>query len=305
MATLVQTASGFVHFLEAETLVGRSPRASVSIEDRLVSMHHASMLWNGDRWILRDLGSRNGTFVDGRQLANEEQLALEVGMRIGFGSPELSYLCSSIDAPTVMLVALESGAAIAIDNALMAIPSPERPCATLALHDDGFWSIELGDDTRMLLDQERLEIDGVSYRFCENRGSQRTMPSARSKECINGEFTLELACSLDEEHVELSVSQGDKRSALGTRSCYYALLMLARCRLGQGLPAHMTVDRDGWIATSTLATMLNTTEQHVNVDIFRIRKALQSAELADAAALIERRSGRLRLATNRVSLRQL
>lgn len=306
MGTLIQIDTNFVHLLEAETLVGRSPRCPLAIADRLVSMHHASIRWGDDHWQLRDLGSRNGTFVDGRRLAADEAVRLEVGMHVAFGAPQLCYRCGELGAPSVMLVALDDGRTIHLDNALVAVPSPERPCATFALGEDGLWTIELGDELRLLSDQALLEIDGVHYRFCANHGTQRTMAGRRSLELRGGEaLALTLAFTRDEEHVELTVSHREKRSELGARSCYYALLMLARCRLGEGLPTTVRVDPDGWVATATLATMLRTTEQHVNVDVFRIRKALQSAGLPDAATLIERRSGRLRLATKQIQLRTI
>ncbi len=49
-------------------LVGRHPSCQLVIDDPSVSRRHAQVyLHNGEMW-LRDLGSRNGTFVDGRQL---------------------------------------------------------------------------------------------------------------------------------------------------------------------------------------------------------------------------------------------
>ena len=306
MGTLVQIDSNFVQMLEAETLVGRSPRSQLAITDRLVSTHHASIRWGEDQWLLRDLGSRNGTFVDGRRLTTEEEVRLELGMHIAFGSPQNAYRCVEMNAPSVMLVPLADGSVIHLDNALVAVPSPDHPSATFVLREDGFWTIELGDEARPVSDQEVIEIDGVRYRFCANRGAQRTMAARRSLELPGGaRLALELAFTRDEERVELTVIHRDKRTQLGARSCYYALLMLARCRVGEGLPSTMRTDPDGWIGTSTLATMLRTTEQHVNVDIFRIRKALQAATIPDAATLIERKSGLLRLATTRIQLRQI
>lgn len=306
MGTLVQVGTSFVHLLETETLIGRSPRSQLPLADPLVSTHHASLMWSDGSWQLRDLGSRNGTFVDGRRLSADETVRLAEGMQLAFGSKQLAFCCTDLAAPGVRLVAVAGDEVIAIDNALVAIPSPERPCATLALGEDGLWTIELGDETRLLSDQQVVEIDGVRYRFCEGRGAPRTMTGRRSMERTGvAALELELACSRDEEHVELTVTARGQRHQLGARSCYYALLMLARCRLGQGLPSTVKADRDGWVATSTLATMLSTTEQHVNVDIFRLRKALQSAGIADAATLVERKSGLLRLATDRVRLRQI
>ena len=43
----------------------------VTFEDDLLSRAHAEVVYTGRDWIVRDLGSRNGTFVDGARLPNE------------------------------------------------------------------------------------------------------------------------------------------------------------------------------------------------------------------------------------------
>jgi diguanylate cyclase (GGDEF)-like protein len=52
-------------------VVGRHPSCQLIIDDPSVSRRHARVfLQNGELW-LQDLGSRNGTFVDGRQLESK------------------------------------------------------------------------------------------------------------------------------------------------------------------------------------------------------------------------------------------
>ena len=45
--------------------VGRSPNNRIVVEDEISSRNHCEIFRVGDRWILRDLESRNGTRVDG------------------------------------------------------------------------------------------------------------------------------------------------------------------------------------------------------------------------------------------------
>jgi pSer/pThr/pTyr-binding forkhead associated (FHA) protein len=47
----------------SEALIGRSTMCTLQIDAADVSKEHASLRWVGDGWELRDLGSRNGTFV--------------------------------------------------------------------------------------------------------------------------------------------------------------------------------------------------------------------------------------------------
>ena len=70
--------------------IGRGSSCQVRLSDDVVSRKHAEVLFIGDRWWLRDLGSANGTFIDGRRI---EHAALQNGARIRFGAdgPSLSF----------------------------------------------------------------------------------------------------------------------------------------------------------------------------------------------------------------------
>lgn len=46
-------------------MVGRDPQSGLVLEDLRVSKQHARLSWNGSGWSLFDLGSKNGTSVDG------------------------------------------------------------------------------------------------------------------------------------------------------------------------------------------------------------------------------------------------
>ena len=50
-----------------DNTLGRSPEASIVVADRLASRTHAAVRFDAFRnsWVLHDLGSRNGTFLDG------------------------------------------------------------------------------------------------------------------------------------------------------------------------------------------------------------------------------------------------
>lgn len=71
--------------------IGRSSTAEVQIEDDLVSRSHAEVLLDGGRWLVRDLGSKNGTWLNGRRVEGAD---LGAGDRIelGKGGPEIQVL---------------------------------------------------------------------------------------------------------------------------------------------------------------------------------------------------------------------
>jgi hypothetical protein len=49
--------------------VGRAPSNDVVAQDVLVSSRHCDIIREGQSWILRDLGSTNGTYVDGKKIS--------------------------------------------------------------------------------------------------------------------------------------------------------------------------------------------------------------------------------------------
>jgi DNA-binding winged helix-turn-helix (wHTH) protein len=74
-----------------ETLVGRDPGCTLTIPSGLVSREHARIVVDGERVTLLDLGSKNGTLVDGRRAAGEVPLADGDEVRIG---PALLVFCA-------------------------------------------------------------------------------------------------------------------------------------------------------------------------------------------------------------------
>ena len=51
-----------------EMVIGRSLSSEVAINDRFLSRHHARLRRTGEGWVIEDLGSRNGTFVNGARV---------------------------------------------------------------------------------------------------------------------------------------------------------------------------------------------------------------------------------------------
>jgi len=64
------------------TVIGRSPECDVFLDDVTVSRRHAELVRDGDRFVIRDLGSLNGTFVN-RQRIEEAVLGDEDEVQIG------------------------------------------------------------------------------------------------------------------------------------------------------------------------------------------------------------------------------
>jgi len=73
---------------------GRHPLSDLRFEpekDLDVSAKHAAILRSGERYVLRDLGSRNGTFVNNRKVETDYELADGDVMRFGINGPEVEF----------------------------------------------------------------------------------------------------------------------------------------------------------------------------------------------------------------------
>ena len=69
--------------------IGRSSESGLVIRDDSTSTHHARlMLWN-DGWVVQDLDSTNGTFLDGARVTVPTPVPLNTPVRIGTTSFEL------------------------------------------------------------------------------------------------------------------------------------------------------------------------------------------------------------------------
>ncbi|MFI5301628.1 MAG: FHA domain-containing protein, partial [Polyangiales bacterium] len=72
-----------------ETLLGRSPECHVTIDDPLVSREHARVEVRGEQVFFHDLGSRNGSKVNGNHVTGS--LELHDGDRLRIGNQELVF----------------------------------------------------------------------------------------------------------------------------------------------------------------------------------------------------------------------
>ncbi|MCA9640950.1 MAG: FHA domain-containing protein, partial [Myxococcales bacterium] len=60
--------------LRAHNTLGRHPSNSIQLLDKIVSKEHCIVEKRGDQFWLRDLGSLNGTYVNGERVQGERQL---------------------------------------------------------------------------------------------------------------------------------------------------------------------------------------------------------------------------------------
>jgi phosphoserine phosphatase RsbU/P len=94
--------------------IGRASDCSIPIKDRYLSRKHAEIIANGNAWVLKDLGSANGTYLNGSRVERDEQL--KTGDRIRLGDTEIVFETS--DRSTDRFIAVAESAI----SATIAIP---------------------------------------------------------------------------------------------------------------------------------------------------------------------------------------
>ncbi|NOH00998.1 MAG: FHA domain-containing protein [Chloroflexi bacterium] len=107
--------------LEGEQLtIGRDSSNGVAINDAEVSRKHARLMFQGGKYVLEDLGSTNGTFVNGQRLAGP--VVLKPGDVISLGE----QIVLMYDA-----IASDPGATVAVSRkAMPAVPPPVQSTST-------------------------------------------------------------------------------------------------------------------------------------------------------------------------------
>jgi len=298
MGLLEQVDEGRRHPLCPQQLLGRAACCHVTLKDTAVSAVHAELRWTSTGWELRDLGSRNGTTVDGISLTSGERRILGLGSLVAFGSSRETWRLACAEAPGPRLVALDESTWIPVQS-LMALPDESQPLVTL--HQVyGTWFVEDSDGTRALRDGDPLSVGGRTLRFEESPVLSETPASCGLGDATN-EVALSFRVSRDEERVALSVVHSGGAQVLAPRSFHYLALTLARHRQRE-MEQH--VEDPGWLPIEDLLRMLPeyTTVGHLNVAIHRFRQQVAETPIVNPVQVIERRRGELRIGVRQLRI---
>ena len=107
--------------------IGRLPENDLVLDDLGVSGHHAQIRWDASTFVLEDLGSRNGTFLNGARMGTPFPLA--DGALIQVGATQLHFVLASAEK------SIQTSAGL-----------PEAPVMPIALPSDPAWgSLQIGE----------------------------------------------------------------------------------------------------------------------------------------------------------------
>ena len=72
-----------------ELFIGRAPSCELIVTDEFASSQHAKAVHIGGDWVIQDLDSTNGTYVDGVRIQTPEVLRMNIPVRVGKTTFEL------------------------------------------------------------------------------------------------------------------------------------------------------------------------------------------------------------------------
>ncbi|MEY4513505.1 MAG: hypothetical protein RLZZ450_5627 [Pseudomonadota bacterium] len=250
---------------------------------------HAMVRWTGDSWLLKDLGSTNGTTLDGRPLAANEHALLKPDARVTFGHVEQAWRLLDDGPPLVMALPEDGGAEVLAIDGLLALPSAEQPALTVHRDERGIWVADVDGELSVVTDQERLSVSQRRYTLClpqELVGTAALRP-------FGGRHVAELAItfrtSTDLEHIELDVQIDRNRKRFAARTHNEMLLVLARA-YQRDAAAELAPEDRGWMYLDELCQSAAVDRERLNIDVYRLRRQFAELGLLDPANIIERRA---------------
>ena len=154
MATIVllQDGQAVTHQLGGvEAVLGRHPECEVQINSNMVSRKHARVFPLNDRFLIEDLGSGNGTFVNGKKIEGATPLNHEDRIKLGpillrFESAETSSR-GTVKAARPLESAFDPSSTIGVD-----FSSEEADAATIMGRTDevsGFGRLEVRPEAKL------------------------------------------------------------------------------------------------------------------------------------------------------------
>jgi hypothetical protein len=293
--------------------VGRAANNTLVLTDDTVSWHHAQIWVEGDVPWLRDLGSRNGTFVNDERVVGALRVADGDVVRIG--KHALLTLRGSTAGPSAWRTRhvedLTTGVRLLVRSDRFLLGSapgcdlrveawPER-AATIVLHDNGEIWIGTDEAEWQVEPSQEFELRGRRLRVVEE-----ALPHAPTVEWEAQVYPYEVqAVGTGEDGPQaVLVDASSSRSIVLTGNRGVLLFVLAR-KLAKDRTVGASRGEEGWCSTDDVLTGVwgrgQKSANHLNVLVHRLRGQL-AGEGFDPW-FVEKRRGAIRLRVRDVVLR--
>ncbi len=290
MGTLLHLPSRRTHTVAVRQVVGRSRKSDLRIPNRRVSAEHAILAWSGSGWVLRDLGSTNGTYVNGKRLSVGERIRIRRNTLVAFGDVEDSWRLVSDSPPLPSIINVATGERVVQDGPMLGIPSAEDPEMTVYWSKAG-WIIETAGEVRPLLQDTRIAVGDAEF--------QIQFPEELAGTLVDTELADDDGEPLDgfrfifasdgQGSVGMDAEGRTGRLKLRPRAHHATLLLLAKER-ETAIHAGLDTGQAGWVDFDETAARLAIDPKTLNVHIHRARQELARHGVCGASSIVERRA---------------
>jgi predicted component of type VI protein secretion system len=128
--------------------IGRDPMSDIIFKDPEVSRRHVQFIRDSESYLVEDLGSTNGTFVDGKRLTGQA-MSLQVGQEVALGGA-ITLIFETADSQ-IDLAALSNNSIPASPTTNSNTAVPPDPFAEYRLDDD--YDDDDGDELEDLIEE--------------------------------------------------------------------------------------------------------------------------------------------------------
>jgi len=291
--------------------IGRGPSNDLVLTDDAVSWHHAQLWLEGGTPWLRDLGSRNGTFVNGQRCLGASRLSNGDTIRLGpllelelkgeaEGGParfQVRHL-EDVEAGLRLLVATDRFSIGSGSDCDLRLPEGPARVATLLLHDNGEVWLGTSEGDRQVVVGEEFAVGGRRLRLVEEALDHAPTVDFGA---VGYPYVLRLTTGHDGPQATLLEPAARRELLLtGNRGILLYVLgqQLARHR-ADGVPS----SEEGWCDTDSVIVGVwgrgKSSSNHLNVLVHRTRQQLEKHGFDPWC--VEKRRGGIRLRVRTVS----
>ncbi len=162
----------------------------------------------GAGWEVRDLGSRNGTFVQGERLAPGARAKLNQGGQVAFGDLAHTFVLTDGTAPGAMALPEGGGLPVVSEEGMLVLPDVDNPVATVYLDAQCRWVIERDGQAQAALSGAVVEVGERRWTLVLPEPVEGTLEAAGAALDVLTPQTmvLDFEVSLDEETVGINMS---------------------------------------------------------------------------------------------------
>ncbi len=307
---LLRTDDGRIFECDGNTMVGRGLTEGMSFDepdgfDPEVSSIHAAITWNpkSRRWEIRDLGSHNGTFIDGARLAPGDKAIFKPGLRLVFGRLGLSVIDD--EPPPAHATCARTGEVRHGRGGVLPLPDEHAP-EVVVVRGDGGWRIGPPSLLESELDDpgETAVVEGVTPVSAGGRQWAVWVPSiyrrTRSNHVLD-DYRVIIEITDGGDRIGLLLEREGETTHLGVRVHNELIWILALKRL-EDIAADVSPSEQGWVTQESLITSMRLRAAdpiaHLNMLVYRARQQVEPYVPNGYKEFIERhpqRKGTLRI----------